>query len=99
MAKLKRMCEICGKHNATQKHHRFPQTRFSRKTYGWLIDEDFNKVDACSYCNASHANIPEEFHWDECRFRMEAWKAGYDLPQPSKVLSQKIMGGKFDESR
>lgn len=84
-----RFCQICGKHKATQHHHCFPQTKPNIKIYGYLIDEEFNRRDTCGACNGSHANIPEEFHWDETRFRMEAWKLGYPLPAPSKTLNAK----------
>lgn len=97
--KIVNPCKICGKHRATQKHHCFPQTKMNRKLYGWLLDEEFNVVEACGYCNSSHANIPDEFRWDECRFRTEAWKAGYRLPPPSKVYQTKKLSGAISEAK
>lgn len=73
MGKYKRkpygLCKMCNERPANQFHHKFSQTVNNISHYGKLIHEEFNTVDACSSCNASHANIPEDYRWGEYEFR------------------------------
>jgi len=70
------------------KHHLFSQTKVNRKIYGYLLDEPFNilLIDQDTHLNKP---IPK---YDEITFRIKAFEAGYELPEPSKTL--KIKGNK-----
>jgi hypothetical protein len=53
--KLRPTCVICGK-KATQKHHKFADTKVNREKYKKLLDADFNLIDICHDCHVSHNN-------------------------------------------
>ena len=54
--KLRKTCILCGK-KATQRHHLFSQTKSNIEKYGKkIIDADFNLIDVCHDCHASHSN-------------------------------------------
>lgn len=66
----KHYCILCGK-VATQKHHRFSQTKWAIEKYGKkLIDDNRNIEWLCPDCHSSHANIPKELIWSEKKFRL-----------------------------
>jgi hypothetical protein len=67
----KHYCALCGSH-ATQKHHKFSQTKWAIEKYGRrLIDDPRNIEYICYNCHSSHAKIPPELNWNEKRFREE----------------------------
>jgi len=71
---INKLCAFCKLRPATQYHHKFSQSVVNVKIYGRkLIDDPFNRVPACSHCNASHANVET---WNENQFRGAAEKAG-----------------------
>jgi hypothetical protein len=59
------VCSFCHKNRATQRHHKFPQSKPNRKLYGALLDDPRNAVPACADCNGSHANV---IIWSEIEF-------------------------------
>lgn len=77
-------CQVCGKQVATQRHHKFSQTKRARKVYGKLLDEVFNIVRVCADCHTSHAHIPDNMIWSEREFRENASARGFKLPEPLK---------------
>ena len=85
------ICQFCRTRPASQRHHKFSQTRAHRQQYGRLIDELFNIVPACSDCHASHRNVPEWARWDEQTFRTKAEEAGYILPPPLKSYKRGLI--------
>jgi hypothetical protein len=60
-------CEACGKKEATQRHHKFSQTKWARELYGDLLDDARNIQLCCADCHVSHAS-PNLIHWSECEF-------------------------------
>lgn len=81
---INRPCEKCGIRTATQVHEKFPATKPNLKQYGKLIYEPFNLAGMCANCNVSHNDIyteDREFNWHESRFRKEAEKNSYALPE------------------
>lgn len=56
----------CGK-QASQSHHKFPQTKRNRILYGDLIDHRLNREPACADCHVSHRS-PHLTHWSEAQF-------------------------------
>lgn len=86
--KIMRVCKFCGGW-ATQKHHKFRNSRKNKKIYGKLLDAQFNLEDACADCNSSHANIPQWAIWSEDQFRNEAIRRGYKLPNGKKSFQNK----------
>lgn len=61
------LCEVCQSKRATQRHHKFSQTKWARKLYGDLLDNPRNLMWVCSNCHSSHAS-PDLVHWDELDF-------------------------------
>ena len=45
-------CEICGD-IATEKHHRFSNSKVNRKLYSKLIDDDRNIMFLCQACHVA----------------------------------------------
>ena len=80
------ICCFCKKNIATERHHKFPNTKANRKIYGRLLDEPFNCVPACNNCNGSHRNV---IIWDEKTFIQEAIKNGYNIKAISKTMKVK----------
>jgi len=62
------LCEICHNRQATQRHHKFSQTKQNRKKYGKLLDERFNILYVCADCHSSHAKITDEHRLTEQQF-------------------------------
>lgn len=60
------LCEICRR-PATQRHHKFSQTKWARKLYGKLIDDPRNIMMVCEHCHSSHQS-PKLIHWSEKEF-------------------------------
>lgn len=58
------MCQLCKKNKWEQRHHLFSQTKWARKLYGGLIDDDKNIMMLCSVC---HLNKPIP-KWTERKF-------------------------------
>lgn len=77
-------CKLCRRRMADQWHHRFPQYKSNRETYGKLLDEPFNLVPVCADCHASHASLEAWARWSEKDFRDNAAAKGYTLPKPKK---------------
>lgn len=75
-AKVKRICPKCGR-PATQRHHKFSQSKDNKKKYGKLIDADFNSEYYCEDCHSSHAQLGDGDTWDELTFVCAAIKAGH----------------------
>jgi len=73
--KLRKICVICGK-KATQRHHKFANTKVNMAKYGKLLNEDFNFLDVCHDCHASHANpeLCRDYIWTERKFIEELEK-------------------------
>jgi hypothetical protein len=72
-------CILCGA-KATDKHHKFSQSKINIAKYGRdLINNEFNIVWLCNNCHASHNKIPKELNWNEKRFIQEAKRNGYLL--------------------
>lgn len=67
---MTRPCQVCLTRKATQLHHRFSQTKWAKKLYGYLIHDPRNLMHVCADCHASHAS-PHLEHWDESRFCQE----------------------------
>jgi hypothetical protein len=61
------VCEACQEKAASQKHHRFSQTKWARKYYGKLLDHPSNIMAVCVDCHSSHAS-PNLEHWTERQF-------------------------------
>lgn len=61
------ICTVCKKRQATQRHHKFSQTKWARKLYGDLLDDPRNLMLVCADCHSSHAS-PDLVHWDEMEF-------------------------------
>jgi len=88
----RKLCPICQKREAEQRHHVFPQTKMNRKTYGYLLDEPFNIILVCCDCHAGHAEMVGRVE-GEMWFREQAVKRGYVLPPASKTLQTKAKFG------
>jgi hypothetical protein len=73
--KLRPTCVVCGK-RATQRHHKFANTKQNRAKYGKLIDADFNLVDVCHDCHASHSSpeLCRDYIYTEKQFLEEMEK-------------------------
>lgn len=52
---------------ATQKHHKFPKTKYNLKLYGVLIHNKKNIMDTCGECNVGHKGLGLII-WDEIDF-------------------------------
>lgn len=77
-------CQQCGKRQATDRHHRFSQTKANVKHYSRkLIDHPANLSFLCSCCHASHADV-DGLMWGEDDFRREMEARGIALPEPMK---------------
>lgn len=87
------MCVICRERKATQRHHLFAQTKANRRTYGSLIDEDFNLIPVCDHCHVSHKEMAGRI-MGELWFRAECEKHGFPVPKMSKTLEAKIRFGR-----
>lgn len=83
------ICSFCNIRQATQRHHKFSQTKNNRKIYGKILDMDFNIEYVCIDCHAGHAKIPDWALWDEKKFRSEAEALGIALPDGSKSFRNK----------
>lgn len=81
----KMVCEVCRKKRATQRHHKFSQTKWARKLYGDLLDDPRNLMWVCADCHASHAS-PDLVHWDEMGFC-----AALGIPPRSKLNKGKAV--------
>jgi len=84
-ADIQKLCWICGK-PASQRHHKFSQTKRNRATYGSLIDEPFNILPVCADCHTGHNKIPSCYIWNESTFREYAYAYGYNVPEGKKSL-------------
>ena len=62
-----KLCEVCNKNIASQRHHCFSQSKFNRKVYPDYIDDLRNIQFTCSDCNSSHAS-PFLKHFNEIDF-------------------------------
>jgi hypothetical protein len=73
--KLRPTCVICGK-RATQRHHKFANTKQNRAKYGKLLDADLNLVDVCHDCHASHLSpeLCRDYIYTEKQFLEELEK-------------------------
>lgn len=74
-------CKSCGR-PCLPVHHKYPQHKRARKVYKELLDDPWNREHYCDACHSGHRNIKREDMWDEERFREEAKKRGYVLPEP-----------------
>lgn|SRR3990167_5825104 len=61
------LCECCEKQLATQRHHKFSQTKWARKLYGEVLDYSPNIQMVCADFHVSHASTKLE-HWTEKKF-------------------------------
>jgi len=79
-----RPCQRCRTRPATQRHHRFPQTKANVKHYGRsLINNSLNIMLVCEYCHSGHADMDGDI-WTEHDFRTALDAAGIVLPPPKK---------------
>ena len=83
------ICDFCGLKPATQRHHKFSQTKMNRATYGLLMDRPFNIMYGCVDCHVSHRAVPSKYIWDEKTFRESAVEHGYKVPRGTKSYRQK----------
>lgn len=58
------ICEKCHKRQATERHHRFSQTKINKRLYGNLIHDQRNIQAVCYDC---HHNKPVD-KWSEREF-------------------------------
>jgi hypothetical protein len=63
---INRPCEKCHKNLATERHHKFSQTKMNRKKYGKLIDDKKNIMYLCYNCH--HNKLNREDKWNEKEF-------------------------------
>ena len=56
----------CGK-PATQRHHKYPQTKWARRLYGSLLDDKRNIEPKCADCHVSHAKVSIWREADFCK--------------------------------
>lgn len=61
------ICTCCYLSKATQRHHRFSQTKTARRKYGKAIDDPKNIQHVCANCHASHAGSLLD-RWNEREF-------------------------------
>jgi hypothetical protein len=57
-------CQICFENSATDRHHKFIQSKQNRKLYGKLLDDDRNILYVCSGCHLNDS-VP---HYSEREF-------------------------------
>lgn len=60
------ICEACRKVKATDRHHKYSQTKVNRKNYGDLIDDSRNIQWLCRGCHISEASGITQ--WSEQEF-------------------------------
>jgi len=58
------ICEICLKQQASDKHHKYSQTKLNKKLYKDFIHHEDNIVYLCNGCHL-HKSIPK---WTEIEF-------------------------------
>jgi hypothetical protein len=78
------ICENCMNEVATERHHKFSQTKNNKRTYGNLIHEDINIQYLCYNCHHNKTLTK----WDEHRFRKELVELGYELPEIKKATGR-----------
>jgi hypothetical protein len=65
----------------TDKHHKYSQTQYARRTYGSLLDEKFNLVDISNRCHLNKS-IPS---WSEKEFIEAAQAEGFRVNMPKSL--------------
>ena len=65
----------------TDRHHIYPQTQYARRTYGSLLDEEFNIIDISNRCHLNKS-IPV---WSEKEFIEAAQAEGYRINVPKSL--------------
>ena len=59
-------CEICNLNVATQRHHKFSQTKLNKKLYPEFIDDPRNLQYLCADCHISQKK--GLINWGELKF-------------------------------
>jgi hypothetical protein len=55
-------CQLCFENAATERHHKFEQTKLNKELYGKLIHDEKNLLDVCKQC---HDNNPMHISEEE----------------------------------
>ena len=63
---INQICEKCKRQLATERHHKFSQTKANRKKYGKLIDDTKNIMYLCYGCH--HNKLRREDKMNEREF-------------------------------